>query len=113
MSLATLIQSTGFAVLLQTDGELLTYSKTNASIRAVVNRDVTAKDMRRLGERAGHIDFEPYSLTIVEFPRTAVAARPQAGERFVDAFNWRHRVRFVQQSDIAYLCVCEQSDNSV
>jgi hypothetical protein len=105
VSPAAAIRVSGFQVLLGTDGEPLTYKSW--SIKALVDRNI---DVNELGKLA--IDFEPFGMTRIEFLKSQLATRPEAGETFVDGIGYTHRVRYVLGTDITWKCYCQQYETT-
>lgn len=116
MSVSTLIQSGGFAVLLATDGEALTCPSAvvaASTINAVVNRNIVkGKDFLRMFKDIP-VDFDITGLTEISFLISDTIASPQAGQGFVDALGFRHRVRYVTQTDIVYVIYCTPAGTTI
>lgn len=107
MSLASAARLQGFKILLATGGEDLTYSdgETNASVVAIVNRrtDITNKAPQMP-------QFNVQDETSIELLKTAMAAVPESGMSFFDAFGHAYRIQTVKRGEHTYLCTCHGSD---
>lgn len=104
MSAGSQARVAGYMVLLTTCGENLAY--LGATIQAVVNRDIVkGKDFFRSFSE-GAVNFSLAGLSEIEILKTGIVKQPIAGEYFVDAQNFRHRIRLVTQTDITWKCFC-------
>lgn len=94
----------GFAALLESNGETVTFR--GADLRALVNRDPFEK------KQQGQVpDFKAHDTSSIEFPASAVAATepPRAGESFTDQFGHSHRIQSVKRMGDWVRCNCEVS----
>jgi hypothetical protein len=103
MSASSQIRLSGLSVLLATSGETLNSGAT--AVTALVNRQPKkVKDM----VKDGAMDFGIAGLTEVEFAMDGTFA-PSVGNAFNDALGFRHRIVFVTNTDISWVCYCTQS----
>ncbi len=105
-SVSASLRQVGLASLLATNGEQLAY--LNVSVTALVNRNVVkGKDfLHELQEYAA--DFETLGLTEIEFLKSSITNVPASGETLSDG-KYRHRIRFVAQTDISWRLFCTPS----
>lgn len=102
MSASSQIRIAGLSALIAVSGEALSYGATN--LKGLVNRSV-AKVRDAVSSRDGQLDFSVLGMTEIEVMRSAMAL-PVAGKNFVDSLDVRHRVRYVTQTDISWVCYC-------
>ena len=116
MSVSSLIQTSGFAVLLATDGEPLACPvgvNASGSINCVVNRNIVkGKDFLRMFKDVP-VDFDLANLTEISMLISDTLTAPQAGMGFVDAFGFSHRVRYATQTDVVYVIYCSPTSTTI
>jgi hypothetical protein len=81
------------------------------TIQALVDRLPTKRRLEMyIGDKS--FDFTMQGISTIEILFTALGSSPVAGQTFLDSNNIRHRVKIVQQTDIAWICICNVSSNS-
>jgi len=76
---------------------------------ALVTRNAT-KLKDGVSAHDGKVDFEVMGMTEVELSKSIL--QPQSGGTFIDLFGFRHRIRFVTQTDITWVCYCTPSQTN-
>lgn len=94
----------GFAVLLATAGEPLTFR--GASVTAVVNRSPRSTPIPNA------VNFKPHDASEISHWADDTDPIPKAGERYTDAAGLQHRVQSVQRLGDRISCTCHVSDPS-
>lgn len=98
-------RAAAYQSLLATNGESVSYG--SSSLTAIIDRNVT-KVRDGVSARDGQLDFELMGLTEIEMLVTSIA-QPKSGNNFVDGLGLRHRIRYVTQTDITWVCYCTPS----
>ena len=88
--------------MLGASGESLTFR--GAPLTALVNRGLDVPALER-----GAIEFLSRDQTRVEYLRDDLPESPRAGELFEDSDGAFHRIQTVRQTDLTFVCLCEQS----
>jgi hypothetical protein len=109
---STLIQRAGLTAGTRVGGEVLALIvnvSTSIPLPALVNRNIVkGRDFMRLfKDFAG--DFELMGLTEIAIDKAQLSQPPEAGMYFVDTFGYKHRVRYVTQTHIAWMAYCTPS----
>jgi hypothetical protein len=110
---STIIQRAGFAAGHKVSGESLTLvvdaNTTISNIPAIVNRNIVkGRDFMKLfKDYAG--DFEVLGLTEIAIDKTKISQAPEAGMYFTDDSAYKHRVRYVTQTPVAWVAYCTPS----
>lgn len=99
MSASTTSLAEGFAALLSTSGEALTFR--GAAVDGLVNRNVRGDHLPQ------NPDFSPQEASEIEITPGALVPLPKAGEIFTDAASLYHRIVLVQHLGPAVRCLCK------
>lgn len=111
MSASTLIQSAGLAILKVTDGEALTLvidANTQVSVTGIIDWDILWREFNKVSKSLV-ADFQINGITKVEIVKDDLDNAPESGQVFLDSISYRHRIRFVTQTDVSWVCYCSPS----
>lgn len=102
---AQLMQIARFNTLAAVSGEKLTYMQS--TVLAIVNRIAKAGRIDRVSIRDGKTHFTLGGTSSIEILFTSLQTAPQPAQSFLDAFGARHRIKNVEQTDVAWVITCE------
>lgn len=84
--------------MLESNGEAVTFR--GASVTVIINRNLNEP------QRPNQPNFNARLESEVELLKTAVASIPVAGEEFIEADGYKHRVKMVASRGICWICQC-------